>query len=44
MDVYLCGPPAMVKAVCAHFAVAGTTPASFHYEKFSPSGVVTGSA
>ena len=44
VDVYLCGPPPMVEAVRAHFAAEGITPASFHYEKFSPSGVVTGAA
>ena len=44
VDVYLCGPPPMVEAVRAHFAGAGVTPASFHFEKFSPSGVVSGSA
>ncbi len=43
VDVYLCGPPAMVEAVRGHFQAQGTTPASFHFEKFSPSGVVTGS-
>lgn len=36
VDVYLCGPPAMVDAVRRHFHEAGVTPASFHYEKFSP--------
>lgn len=40
VDVYLCGPPAMVEAVRAHFAAQGLTPASFHYEKFSASGLV----
>ena len=44
VDVYLCGPPAMVEAVRAHFVQAGVKPASFHFEKFSPSGIVTGSA
>lgn len=44
VDVYLCGPPAMVEAVRGHFAGQGITPASFHFEKFSPSGVVTGAA
>ncbi len=43
VDVYLCGPPAMVEAVRGYFAEQGITPASFHFEKFSPSGVVTGS-
>lgn len=40
VDVYLCGPPAMVEAVRAHFATLGVIPASFHYEKFAPSGLV----
>jgi len=44
VDVYLCGPPAMVEAVRAHFAATGVTPASFHFEKFSPSGVVAAAA
>ncbi|MCB4823581.1 benzoate 1,2-dioxygenase electron transfer component BenC [Roseicella aerolata] len=37
VDVYLCGPPAMVDAVRAWLGAQGVTPASFHYEKFSPS-------
>ncbi|WAP54837.1 benzoate 1,2-dioxygenase electron transfer component BenC [Streptomyces sp. S465] len=36
VDVYLCGPPAMVEAVRGHIAALGVTPASFHYEKFTP--------
>ena len=44
VDVYLCGPPPMVDAVRDHFAAAGVVPASFHYEKFSPSGVVAAAA
>jgi len=44
VDVYLCGPPAMVEAVRGYFSEQGITPASFHFEKFSPSGVVTGAA
>ena len=40
VDVYLCGPPPMVEAVRAHFAAGGVSPASFHYEKFAPSGLV----
>ncbi|MGW4203851.1 benzoate 1,2-dioxygenase electron transfer component BenC [Streptomyces sp. NPDC004726] len=36
VDVYLCGPPAMVDAVRGHLGALGTTPASFHYEKFTP--------
>jgi benzoate/toluate 1,2-dioxygenase reductase subunit len=38
-DVYLCGPPAMVEAVRGHIATLGVTPASFHYEKFTPAAV-----
>jgi benzoate/toluate 1,2-dioxygenase reductase subunit len=37
VDVYLCGPPAMVEAVRGHFREQGVAPASFHYEKFAPS-------
>lgn len=44
VDVYLCGPPAMVEAVRAHFAAEGLAPTSFHYEKFAPSGLVQGAA
>lgn len=36
VDVYLCGPPPMVDAVRRHFDETGVTPASFHYEKFTP--------
>ena len=36
VDVYLCGPPPMVKAVQKHFKAEGIAPASFHYEKFTP--------
>jgi ferredoxin-NADP reductase/ferredoxin len=36
VDVYLCGPPAMVEAVRGHITSLGVTPASFHYEKFTP--------
>uniref|UniRef100_A0AAU1ZTU2 Benzoate 1,2-dioxygenase electron transfer component BenC n=1 Tax=Streptomyces sp. NBC_00093 TaxID=2975649 RepID=A0AAU1ZTU2_9ACTN len=38
-DVYLCGPPAMVEGVRGHIASLGVTPASFHYEKFTPAAV-----
>ena len=41
VDVYLCGPPPMVDAVRGWLAAQGVTPASFHYEKFSPSGPAT---
>ncbi len=37
VDVYLCGPPPMVDAVRSYFREQGITPASFHYEKFTPS-------
>jgi benzoate/toluate 1,2-dioxygenase reductase subunit len=36
VDVYLCGPPPMVDAVRAWLTETGISPASFHYEKFSP--------
>jgi benzoate/toluate 1,2-dioxygenase reductase subunit len=39
VDVYLCGPPPMVDAVRSHFEAQGVKPASFHFEKFAPSGV-----
>ncbi|KAA0946003.1 MULTISPECIES: benzoate 1,2-dioxygenase electron transfer component BenC [unclassified Pseudomonas] len=44
VDVYLCGPPPMVDAVRQHFKSQGVTPASFHYEKFTPNAIVTGDA
>ena len=37
VDVYLCGPPAMVDAVLGYFREQGIEPNSFHYEKFTPS-------
>lgn len=40
VDVYLCGPPAMVEAVRKYFTDSSVTPASFHYEKFNPSAPV----
>lgn len=40
VDVYLCGPPPMVDAVRGWFAETGVTPASFHYEKFTPNAVL----
>ncbi|MFC6338125.1 2Fe-2S iron-sulfur cluster binding domain-containing protein [Pseudomonas sp. CCM 7891] len=40
VDVYLCGPPPMVDAVRQHFKNQGVTPASFHYEKFTPNAIV----
>ena len=41
VDVYLCGPPPMVDAVREHFKQQSVTPASFHYEKFTPNAVAT---
>ena len=35
VDIYLCGPPAMVEAVRAWLAQQGIAPVSFHYEKFT---------
>jgi benzoate/toluate 1,2-dioxygenase reductase component len=40
VDIYLCGPPPMVEAVRGWLDRQGVTPASFHSEKFAPSGVV----
>ena len=40
VDVYLCGPPPMVDAVQKHFKATGISPASFHYEKFTPNQTV----
>lgn len=37
VDVYLCGPPAMVDAVLSYFREQNIEPNSFHYEKFTPS-------
>lgn len=37
VDVYLCGPPAMVDAVLGYFREQGIEPNSFHYERFTPS-------
>ncbi len=39
VDVYLCGPPAMVEAVRGHIASLGVSPASFFYERFTPAVV-----
>jgi benzoate/toluate 1,2-dioxygenase reductase subunit len=44
VDVYLCGPPAMVEAVRSSFATRGVMPASFHAEKFNPSQPLAGAA
>jgi benzoate/toluate 1,2-dioxygenase reductase subunit len=37
VDIYLCGPVAMVDAVRNWLNTAQITPVSFHYEKFSAS-------
>jgi benzoate/toluate 1,2-dioxygenase reductase subunit len=39
VDVYLCGPVAMVEAVQTWLRNSGITPAHFFYEKFSASSV-----
>jgi len=39
VDIYLCGPPAMVEAVRGHIAALGITPANFYHEKFVPAEV-----
>ena len=44
VDVYLCGPPPMVDAVRQYFKQMGMTPASFHYEKFTPNVVASSDA
>ncbi len=36
VDVYLCGPPAMVEAVRSYFDDKGIEPHGFYYEKFTP--------
>jgi NAD(P)H-flavin reductase/ferredoxin len=41
VDIYLCGPPPMVDAIREYLADQGITPASFYYEKFSGTGVVS---
>lgn len=37
VDIYLCGPPAMVDAVSRWLRQQNVTPANFYYEKFAPS-------
>jgi benzoate/toluate 1,2-dioxygenase reductase subunit len=44
VDVYLCGPPAMVEAVREHMRAEGTEPANFHVEKFAPAGTAEAEA
>ena len=41
VDIYLCGPPAMVDAVRNHMSEAGMSSTSFYFEKFANSGVIT---
>ena len=41
VDIYLCGPPPRVDAVRKYLAEQGIQPASFYFEKFSGSGVVS---
>ncbi|MGC8475075.1 MAG: benzoate 1,2-dioxygenase electron transfer component BenC [Acetobacteraceae bacterium] len=41
VDIYLCGPPAMVEAVRGWLTARSTVPTNFYFEKFSPSGAVT---
>jgi benzoate/toluate 1,2-dioxygenase reductase component len=41
VDVYLCGPPAMVDAVRNHMSEQGMTSNNFYFEKSANSGVVT---
>jgi benzoate/toluate 1,2-dioxygenase reductase component len=40
VDVYVCGPPPMVGGVRAWLGEQSVAPASFYYEKFSPSGLI----
>lgn len=42
VDIYLCGPPPMVDAVRQYLQDQQVSPASFHYEKFTPNAIVTG--
>ncbi|TWI29282.1 benzoate 1,2-dioxygenase electron transfer component BenC [Paracoccus sulfuroxidans] len=44
VDIYLCGPPPMVDAVRHYLDENGITPASFHYEKFTPNAPLKASA
>ncbi|MGW8764327.1 benzoate 1,2-dioxygenase electron transfer component BenC [Streptomyces sp. NPDC055815] len=39
VDIYLCGPPAMVEGVRGHITSLGVTPGNFYYEKFNPAAV-----
>ncbi len=40
VDVYLCGPPAMVDAVRSFLTAQSAAPTNFYYEKFSGTGLV----
>jgi len=42
VDVYLCGPPAMVNAVEGWFTEEGITPANFYFERFAPKATTDG--
>lgn len=42
VDVYLCGPPAMVNAVEGWFKDQGITPANFYFERFAPKATTDG--
>lgn len=42
VDIYLCGPPPMVDAVRQYLRDQHVSPASFHYEKFTPNAITTG--
>jgi benzoate/toluate 1,2-dioxygenase reductase subunit len=44
VDVYLCGPPAMVDAVRKYWDVQGITPANFYYERFAVGSTVAAPA
>lgn len=42
VDVYLCGPPAMVNAVEGWFNDQGIAPANFYFERFAPKATTGG--
>ena len=44
VDVYLCGPPAMVDAVRKYWDTQGITPANFYYERFAVGSTATAPA
>ena len=41
VDIYLCGPPAMVDAISHWLGQQNVKPANFYYEKFAPSAAAT---